>query len=112
MAHEYLGNGINVIIEQGMSRAEVEALQKIAETHNADFFVYRLEASRSITDERAAKRHAELNKPLIPKETLDELYKIHEENDYSNTAVLHSGKLSTREMADNILKDLKLVFFG
>lgn len=106
MAVEYLKNGISVIIEQGMTRADIEVLKEIAEETAANFFVYRLDASREITDERAAVRHAALNKPPISKEILDELYTIHQNNDYPNTARLDSGVMTTGEMTEKILKDL------
>jgi predicted kinase len=106
MAVEYLKNDINVIVEQGMTKEDIKGLQKIAEENNAKFFVYRLDIPRPTADERANQRHAALNKPLIPKEILDSLYEQYQSNDYPNTAVFDSEKMSTEEIADSILKDL------
>jgi adenylate kinase family enzyme len=106
MVREYLKNGINVILEQGMKQIEIEALKEIADENMASFYVYRLDASRLILDERATKRHMELNKPLIPKEILDGLYEQYKENKYPNTAVFDSAVMNTEEIANKILEVL------
>ncbi len=106
MTIEYLREGISVIVEQGMNREELEAFDRIAQENNANFLAYRLEAPKKLLDERAAKRHTELGKPPIPKETLDELYEIHKNNDYPNVLTLNSQELTTEEMTQRILKDL------
>jgi predicted kinase len=106
MAEEYLRNGINVIVEQGINRSQVETLEKIAQRNNAKFFVYRLEASTDVRKERVAERTTKLGKPEIPKEVIDSLTKIFNENDYPSTQVFDSGKINAREKADLILKDL------
>ncbi|MDB5224701.1 MAG: hypothetical protein JWO43_323 [Candidatus Adlerbacteria bacterium] len=106
MAAEYLQNHISVIVEQGIDLNELNALKEIAAVNSAEFFVYRLEISRDLADKRAAERMEALGKPAIPQEVLDTLNRTHEGVDYSNTAVLNSGELTTQEMADRILKDL------
>jgi predicted kinase len=106
MAEEYLKNGINVIVEQGINRSQIETLKQITDKQNAHFFVYRLEADRNIRDDRVAERTTKLGKPEIPRETIDALTKVFEENDYPSTKVFDSGKLDAREKADQILKDI------
>lgn len=106
MVSEYLKNGISIIVEQGMTRADIETFKKIAEDCGAKFYVYRIDILRSIADERADARHVALNKPLIPKAVLDSLYEQHQTNDYPNTAVFDSGVMSTQEIADRILTDI------
>ena len=107
MVEEYLETGISVIVEQGMTRAEIETLQKIAEEHNANFLVYRLDASRAVADERALKRQEALGKPPISKEEFDDHSIIHQENDYPATHAFDTETMSTRQMADEVLLDLR-----
>jgi predicted kinase len=106
MAAEYLRQGINVIVEQGMSADEIGAFETIADQNEAHFLVYRLDAPRPVLDNRVTERAEQLQKPTVPKETIDALYKTHEETSYSNNAAFDSESLSPREMADRILKDL------
>lgn len=107
MVIEYLKNGINTIVEQGMSAEQVEMLQKIAQDHNADFFAYRIEAHPDILTSRIAERAERINQPAMSQETMDILSKIYEENTFPATETFDSEKLTTREIVDSILKDLK-----
>ena len=108
MAGEYLQHGINVIVEQGMNGAEIAALKGIADQHGTNCLVYRLDASRAVLDERVADRTEKLNKPTIPKETIEALLKTHGDTTYPDTAVFDSGEMTTREMADRVLNDLEM----
>lgn len=107
MVDEYLKNGINVIVEQGMSNEEVEVLKKISNKWNADFFVYRIEAPRDILEKRTDERSKKLNKPLFSKEDLDRKIDRYQKNTYPSNATFDSEKMSTKEISDHILKDLK-----
>ena len=109
MIAEYLNNGISTIVDQGMNTKQVEKLEQIAKDHNADFFVYKIEAHPDIRTSRILERTQKSNKPMMSQETMDILSKIYKENTYPATAIFDSGKLNTREMADRILKDLKVI---
>ncbi len=108
MADEYIKNGISVIAEKNMDSEEVEKFKKIAEKHNVDFFLYRVEAHKEIRRERIVERTARTNKPMISEETIDKLSKRYEENTHSGNETFDSGKLSIEEIADHILKDLEV----
>ncbi|MDB5204669.1 MAG: hypothetical protein JWP09_697 [Candidatus Taylorbacteria bacterium] len=108
MASEYLKNNISVIVEQGMTSEEIIVLKEIASTNNANFYVYRFEASREILKERVEERTGRLNKPTIPQEEIDFLYNIYKDNDYPNTRAFDTEKLSSQETVDLILKDLEM----
>lgn len=108
MIDEYLRNNISVIVEQGISNEEIKKLKEIADINNADFFVYRLEASNEVLDERVGERATQLGKPTIPRETIDELRKTFRENDYPSTKVFDSGNVSTKEISDSILSTLQV----
>lgn len=109
MIAEYLKNDINTIVDQGMSTEQVEKLEQIAKNHNADFFVYRIEAHPNIRTTRITERQERVGQPMMSQETMDILSKIYQENTYIATNTFDSGELTTREIADLILKDLKVV---
>lgn len=106
MIVEYIKNGINVIVDQGMDKDEIEILKTIASDQNADFFVYRIEAHPDIRTNRIKERAERINQPMMSQHTMDILSKIYEENDYPATNTFDSGTLSTREIADLILKSI------
>ncbi|HYC34170.1 MAG TPA: AAA family ATPase [Candidatus Paceibacterota bacterium] len=106
MASEYLKNGISVIVEQGMSRKELEDLRDIALVYQADFLVYRLEADEKTLAQRVEDRTTKLNKPVIAQDDLAESARIFNENDYLPTRVLDSGAMDAHEKANLIFKDL------
>lgn len=106
MTDEYLKNDISVIVEQGISRKEMEELKEIAIMHKAEFFVYRLEGTREVFDMRADERMIALGKPLIAREMLDALFKIYQENDYPSTRTFNSEIMSTQEIVDIIFRDI------
>lgn len=107
MADEYLNNNINVIVEQGIDTTGIKELEKIANKHNANFFVYRLEAPHEVLDERVRERTTKLGKPEIPKDVIENLRNTFHENSYPSTRVFDSGSMSTQEQANQIFDDLK-----
>ncbi len=108
MAVEYLKNNISVIVEQGMDIEEIKTLEEIGKKYNAEFFVYRLDASREVLAERVEERTTKLNKPPIPQEMIDSLYRTHIENEYPNTRIFDSGKTDAKEFLHTVLQDLKI----
>lgn len=108
MIAEYLKNGVNVIVDQGMDREEIELLNTITDAHNANFLVYGIEIESTIQIQRLKERAERINQPMMSQETMDILSKIYKGNDYKVTTTFDSGTLNTREIADLILKDLEL----
>jgi adenylate kinase family enzyme len=109
MANEYLKNNISVIVDQNMDSEEIEKLKNIADKHKVDFFIYRVEAHPEIREKRILERTKKSNKPMMSKETMRKLLKRYEKNTYAGNVILDSEKLSTEEMANLILKDLKVL---
>lgn len=109
MADEYLKNNISVIVEQGMGSSEIIKLKEIADKHSADFFVYRLEASHEILDQRVIERTTKLGRLTIPKETIDELRKSFQENEYPSTRIFNSDVMSAEEKTEKVLEDLQII---
>ena len=108
MSEEYLNNGINVIVEQGMSGDEIRNLEKIAKDHEADFFVYGLNADSSILKDRVFERSTKANKPLVPQHEIEEHTKVYYANDYLSTVFIDTGKFDEKERMEIILKNLGL----
>ncbi len=109
MVAEYLNNGINTVVEQGMTTEQVEKLKQIAESYDADFFVYKIEAPSDIRTARISERAERINQPMMSQETMNTLSKIYEENTYPATATFDSEKLTIQEIVAVILKDLKII---
>jgi adenylate kinase family enzyme len=106
MIDEYLENGINVIVDQGMNNEEIEKIKEISEKHQTRFFVYRIEADSDIRLQRLKDRAEKTKQLIMSKETMDILLKIYNENTYPSITTFDSGKLSIQEIASSIIKDL------
>ena len=109
MVDEYLKNNINVIVEQNMDNEETEILKKIGEKNNVDFFLYRIEASKDIRRERIEERTSKSSKPMMTEMTFEKLSKRYEENSHPSNRTFDSGQLCVKEIAEFILKDLKII---
>lgn len=106
MVAEYLKNGISTIVEQGMSAAEITTLETIAKNHDANFFVYRIEASNETRIKRIQERATRTNQPMMSQETMNTLSEIYENNAYPATGTFNSEKMTIKEIAEQILKDI------
>lgn len=106
MIIEYLKNNISVIVEQGMNKEEIEAVEQIAKSYNAKCCVYRLEAHEDILDKRVEERTIRLNKPTIPREVIDSYRKVFNSNDYVPDRVIDSGSMEISEKINLILGDI------
>lgn len=109
MIVEYLKNGINVILDQGMSREQIEVVRDIATQYGATFLVYRIEADAFIRLARINERAVRVGQPAMSQETMDILLHIYNDNTYPATATFDSGVLSTEEVCNRILKELQAI---
>lgn len=109
MADGYLKQGINCILEQAFTDMEINELEEVAKRYNAKFFVYRLDAQREVLNSRIVERTQRLGKPEVSKEHIDKSYEEYHQNIYNGGTLFDSEKMSIREIADRILKDLGLV---
>ena len=109
MAEGYLKQVINTILEQAFSEAEIKELENTAKRFNAQFLVYQLDAGREVLSSRIVERTQRLGKLEVSKEHIDKSYEEYLANIYSGGIVFDSVKMSLREMADKILRDLGLI---
>jgi predicted kinase len=109
MAEGYLKQGISLILEQAFSRDEIRSLEQIAVQYGAQFHVYRLDADKTILNERIVERTKRLGKPEVTTEHINRSYDEYKEKMYEGGTLFDSSKNSIREMADIIIKDLGLI---
>lgn len=109
MSEGYLKQGINLILEQAFTSAEVNQLKEIAQKYNAQFLVYGLNTDREILKARIAERTERLGKPEISQEHIDKSFREYEMDVYQNGFVFDTSGTSIRDMADRVLRDLKLI---
>ena len=57
MAREYLKQGVNVVVEEGMKRNQVTAYKRLAKAMRVKFLMYKLEASKEVLFKRVATRN-------------------------------------------------------
>lgn len=107
MTSEYLKQGINVIIEQGMREDYIKLLKKIAIKNKAEFYIYQLDVPKELLQQRVFERTRLANRPQIPKSRIDRNYKIHLSSKYKHTKVFDSEKLTPEVIAKDILKEVK-----
>jgi cytidylate kinase len=63
---------------------------------------------REILNARIVERTQKLNKPEVSKDHIDKSYEEYQIDIYSGGVLFDSEKMSIREMADQILKDIGL----
>ncbi|MBI3888823.1 AAA family ATPase [Candidatus Nomurabacteria bacterium] len=107
MTQEYLKQGINVIIEQGMKKEQIETFKKIAKKYCADIFIYQLYASKSLLQERVLARPGLIGKPKITKTRIERNYRIHTKNKHLNVPIFNSEELAPEQIANRILKEIR-----
>ena len=106
MTKEYLRQGISVIIEQGMRKDSIEKLKKMARQNGATCLVYQLEAPKRLLLERVHERPRLPGKPRISNARIERNYKFHQENKYAKAIVFDAEKMTAKQIANRIMKDL------
>lgn len=109
MAEGYLKQGINLILEQAFTATEINSLEEIARKCGAQFHVYGLNANKEILKTRITERTQRSGKPEVSLEHINKSYEEYQKDVYKDGASFDTSKISIREIADIILKDLKLV---
>ena len=106
MTKEYLKQGINVIVEQGMTLRHIKAFKKIAKKYNANLFIYQLDAPKKLLTERVFERAKLKGKFKPSKARVERNYKIHLKNKDKGAVVFDTEKLSLQQIIKHILKEL------
>lgn len=106
MTKEYLRQGINVIIEQGMRKDNVEKLKRTAKRYGAHCLIYQLEAPKPLLFKRVHERPRLPGKPRISNARIERNYKFHQKNKYEKATVFDAEKLTAGQIANRIIKDI------
>ncbi len=114
MIEKYLENGVSVVLEQITSTDGVNTLKQIAETHNVDFYVFRLTAPKDIRLQRVYDRTKEMMAVSeLPQSKIDELNGYFELNDQfyidnplKAVEIIDTQKLDLDQRTDMIISRL------
>jgi predicted kinase len=107
MTKEYLRQGINVIVEQGMTKERIENLTKIAKKYDARLLGYQLDAPKEVLFNRIAERQKLNKKTTVSKARIERNYQFHLQNKYTGLVLLDTEKLNAQQIANRILKDIR-----
>ena len=110
MVHEYLKQGVSVLVDEGMMRpGAMDPFIAVAQESKVPFFVFQIEAPREVLLERLAQRPM----PLAAKEPVSpDRIAANIDNYYANkyeapTLVLDSSKVSTEDVVHQIMLKLE-----
>lgn len=108
MCKEYIRQGINIVLAQGFWKKEyLDPYLEMAKEHNLKLFMYQLEAPKEFLLERIKHRpKPELAKTPVPEERIYKNLQTWEENRYDLGKTFDVTKMSSEEIAKEILKDL------
>ena len=106
MAQTYLSHGVSVILEEAMKKEQVKAYQKLAMAKKAKFMIYRLDAPKNLLFKRAQKRTLVPGRPRVSRSRIVRNYRIYTKNKREGVTILDSKKLTPKQIASHILKDL------
>lgn len=110
MAKEYLRQGVNVIVEQGMRKETIKKYKKVAKNYKVNFFVYQLHIPKKVSLLRVKQRLEKWPRRQGKRVTLPRVlrnYHIYSENKDTTLHVFDSAELTARQIAGKILKDIR-----
>jgi predicted kinase len=107
MTEEYLHQGINVILEQGMRDERVKKLRKLAKKSGARFLGYQLDAPKKLLFTRVKQRPVVPGKPKISDARIERNYRAYLKNKPSGLIVLDVEKMTAQQVANRILRALR-----
>ena len=106
MARIYLTQGVSVILEHAMKKEEVKVYQRLARAKKAKFLMYRLDAPKNLLFKRAQKRTPVPGRPKVTRSRIIRNYRIYTKSKREGVTILDSKKLTAKQIASHILKDL------
>lgn len=107
MTKEYLHQGVNVIVEQGMKTEQLAIYKKLARKNKAGYLVIRLNASKEVLFERVRQRLPSPGKPKVSNARILRNYRVHLANKHSEGFEIDTEKKTPKEIANYIFKELK-----
>jgi|GEM_PF-2862415 len=97
----------DILIEEMSKETIHKYLKKEIKKYNYKIIVFQFEISLETAYKRNVKRAKEKWHPLMTKEQLEELHKLHEERFDKNAVLINTERLNKKEVVEFIIKKLK-----
>lgn len=112
MCKEYINQGISIVLAQGFWKEEyLRPYLQLAKENNLEVFIYQLEAPKDFLIERIRNRPTpELAKTPVPEERIQKNLQKWEENRYNLGKTFDVTKMSSEQIAKEILNDITKSF--
>jgi len=110
MAKEYLKQGVNVIIEQGMKQEQITQYKKIAKDFKAKFLMYKLEAPKEVLLKRVAARIPTPGRIKVSPARVLRNYRLFNQfnkDKHNEATVFETERLAPEQVVAFIVKDIK-----
>lgn len=104
----YLKKGINVIVEKAFTEARhLQNFLKQIKTSGVKVLIYQIDAPLEIRIKRVREREKVGDRRKLPKEKIMKNHRNFIENKYLHAKVFDSSKLSAKQIANKILKEVR-----
>ncbi len=100
-------SGKNVILDTGLTKERMEALESIAKSNNVHYLKFALTAPYEVLCARVGQRDRSKGNEF-DQERFDQVLAVQQAKSFDDFEFLDSSLLSTEEMADIIIKAVKL----
>jgi predicted kinase len=97
----------DILIEEMSKETINKYLEKEIKKYDYEIIVFQFEISLETAHKRNIKRAKEKWHPLMTKEQLEELHKMHEERFDKNAILINIEKLNKKQVVDFIIKKLR-----
>ncbi len=101
MTDSFLSNGVNVVIDSGITKARDVKLKEIASKNNAVISMYYLSAPKEVLWERIQKRGEERGK-MPSRERFDYTFEMQQSKDFSDFTEIDTTKQNPEEISEYI----------
>lgn len=101
----FLSNGVNVVIDSGITKERDKKFKDIAQIHKADIFMYYLSAPKETLWDRIQKRGQERGK-MPNRERFDYTHGMQQSKDFSDFTEIDTTKNNPDKIAEKIYKEV------
>ena len=101
----FLSNGINVVIDSGITKERDKKLKDIALKYDVDIFMFYLSAPKEVLWERIQKRGEE-RKRMPNRERFDYTHGMQQAKDFSDFIEIDTTKLNPEDITELILSKI------
>lgn len=105
ISDSFLSNGVNVVIDSGITKERDKKLKEIANRNDADIFMFYLSAPKEVLWERIQKRGEE-RKRMPDRERFDYTHSMQQAKDFSEFTEIDTTKFNPEEIVNFILSKI------